>query len=123
MKRYRLLNPSIYASPVGEFDENGMRSDGFYNPFDDMSRYPVVVDAEQVTYLPDYIRVSGSELDRAFPYKSGNGRGEFFNLAWTNKPMIESRFEKSWEEVTPFDYWNKLKESREVGSRVPRGYL
>lgn len=126
IKRVRLLNPSIYHDP-SQFHEDGRtKSNGFYSPINDLSAYPVVVEAELCSVLTDYANVSASELDRVMPYRTQyiKNPSHSFSLNWTNNPHTENVPRKSWEEVTPFDFWNKLKGAgREVGDMPGKGYL
>lgn len=120
--RIRLLNPSIY----------GTEQNGTYDPMHDPKRYPVIVYATKRGYPFDgSVEVPYTELDRVFPVvfswgekfsrvRSGLQKG----ISWWNDPAGDTRAPKvSWEEVSPFDYWNKLKSSRAVGDVVPAGYL
>lgn len=119
--RIRLLSPSIYFQP---------QTSGAYDPMSDMGSYPVIVNAEYHTesYLMDkkLPMLTFEELDRVFPVKfswgetykrARNGLGDGLTW-WHNEDGTPS-----FEEVSPFDYWNKLKSSRPVGDVVPRGYL
>lgn len=121
MTRIRLLNPSIYGD-----EQKG----GAYDPMHDLKSYPVVVEAEyrEESYLEaGLLRVSYSELDRVFPiifswgeqHKRTEQAGLTNGLTWWRREDGSP----SCEVVSPFDYWNKLKSSREVGSLVPEGYL
>lgn len=119
--KIRLLNSSIY----------GGQSSSAYDPSEHQENYPVVVEAEmrEESYLKAHNlpRVSYSEMDRVFPivfswgepYSRENAMGHNEGLTWW--PGKDES--KSWEPVTPFDYWNKLKSSRPVGEVVPKGYL
>lgn len=119
--RVRLLNKSIYRHVADV--ENPMLND---------ANYPIVVNAEIRKSFSNAVHVSYAELDRVFPiimrggrqYKRDNQAG-VDGLSWWNDPVglscgVE---EKSWEPVSPFEYWNKLKSSRAVGDVVPAGYL
>lgn len=120
--RIRLLNPSIFGD-----EQQG----GTYDPMHDLNSYPVVVNAE---YREDYYlsdrklpKVTYSELDRVFPvvfswgeeYSREKSVSVCDGLTWW--PREDGS--PSFEEVSPFDYWNKLKSSRTVGDVVPAGYL
>lgn len=120
--RVRLLNPSIYCS-----DNMGMSFVTKGNIEDD-SMYPVAVNAEIDEYSDNRAVVSSEELDRVFPiFVCGkeHKRDESCNLGWWNNPPRGGEGVKkiSWEPVTPFDYWNQLKASREVDETVGKGYL
>lgn len=127
--KVRLLNPSIYAD-LEYFKLHPKET----SPRDPGS-YPIVVegffDECSLIMKKKYgsemksIKVGGDELDRVFKSYFSDGRpmnsiyGSDAVLGWWNaegKP-------KSWEPVGPFDYWNKLKSSREVGETVGKGYL
>lgn len=122
LQRIRLLNPSIYTwMELSQFNEDPMHI---------QENYPVVVEAsEEDNYghkFENRMHVTYKELDRVFPYsfereKHEPGKG----IGWWNHPLKReaSTPEISWEPVTPFDYWNKLKSSRPVGDVVPAGYL
>ena len=120
--RIRLLNPSIFGKE---------QSNGAYDPMHDEKSYLIIVNAEyreeahfKARNLP---RVSYSELDRVFPivfswgerYSREKVMGHNEGLTWW--PGEDGS--PSFEEVSPFDYWNKLKSSRPVGDLVPQGYL
>lgn len=123
--KVRLLNPSIYAdlshTKLHEKDTC---------PRDPCS-YPVVVDGffddvfDGSEFERKSIKVCGDELDRVFKSHFSSGKpmnscyGSAAVLGWWN----EEGKPKSWEPVGPFDYWNKLKASREVGETVGKGYL
>lgn len=122
LQRIRLLNPSIYTGmELGHFNADPMHR---------QENYPVVVEASEEDNFghkfTDRMHVTYKELDRVFPYsferdKCEPGKG----IGWWNHPLKReaSTPEISWEPVTPFDYWNKLKASRPVGDLVPAGYL
>lgn len=120
--RVRLLNPSIYAdlsyTKLHEKDRSPR----------DPSLYPIVVEGffDGTKYYENgAIKVGGDELNRVFksyfsdgrPMNSGYGSADV--LGWWN----EEGKPKSWEPVGKFDFWNKLKSSREVGETVGKGYL
>ena len=127
--RVRLLNPSIYADPnyrkLHEKDTSPR----------DPGSYPIVVEGFIVEPTefekkygiesPNTIMVGGDELDRVFKSYFSDGRpmnsiyGSAAVLGWWNHEGEP----KSWEPVGPFDFWNKLKASREVGETVGKGYL
>lgn len=120
--RIRLLNPSIYS--------NMDISPNVKDPMHMQESYPVIVEATTADSFghefEGRMNVTFEELDRVFPYgfkrnKHNPGKG----LGWWNNPVKRSADtpEVSWEPVTPFDYWNKLKSSRPVGDVVPAGYL
>ena len=128
--KVRLLNPSIYADPK-YFKLHPKET----SPRDPGS-YPIVVEGfivEQTEFEKKYgiespansIKVCGDELDRVFKRYFSDGRpmnsryGSAAVLGWWNEPGKP----KSWEPVGPFDFWNKLKESREIGETVGSGYL
>lgn len=92
----RLLNPSIYETS----DIKAVK-------------YPVIVEAELCTILKEYADVSPKALSELL------GRGlASYSLTWFNPMSFEQDRVVSWEHYTPnpFEQWNKLKESREVGS-------
>lgn len=125
--KVRLLNPSIYALKPG-------REPGYCDKVSDPASYPVVVEVIDITNEPkviqdvfkDRILVGASELDRVFNMGGGYKRRSDTQLGWWNnqnnsdRPHIPTH---SWEPVGPFDFWNKLKASREVGETVGKGYL
>ncbi|MES1707703.1 hypothetical protein [Escherichia coli] len=125
--KVRLLNPSIYALKPGHKHEG-------WSKVGDPANYPVVVEADDISHEPkiiqdtfkDRVLVGASELDRVFNMGGGYKRSSDTQLGWwnnlnkSNRPHIPSN---SWEPVGPFDYWNKLKASREVGETVGKGYL
>ncbi|UGO53160.1 hypothetical protein HAZELMIKA_70 [Klebsiella phage vB_KaeD_HazelMika] len=116
----RLLNPSIYASRDPKVFRKG--------DLDDQSVYPVVVEADVFKAESfSFAAVSAKELDRVFPIMSCNGeqyeRSGSLHF-WNDPETVGENIQRvSWEPVTPFDYWNKLKSSRPVGDVVPQGYL
>lgn len=123
--RVRLLNKSIYRYQVDKI-----------NPMLNDASYPVIVSAEIRKDFKNAVNVHYSELDRVFPilfpgsgkqYKRDNptlNTSGSDGLSWWNEPIGNAVLEeKSWEPVSPFEYWNKLKSSREVGDVVPAGYL
>lgn len=119
--RIRLLNPSIY----------GTEQSGTYDPMHDPKRYPVVVEAaKREAPFDGAAKVPYTELDRVFPivfswgehFRRASQGGET-GLSWWNDPAGSEAPKVSWEEVSPFDYWNKLKSSRAVGDVVQAGYL
>lgn len=117
--KVRLLNPSIYRKTGGERD-----------PMFEQATYPIVVDGSledsKGMTLTGRINVTAEELDRAMPYPGDFKRASCIKeLGWWNNPVsVEPGTpEISWELVSPFDYWNKLKSSRQVGDVVPAGYL
>ena len=126
--KVRLLNPSIYADPnyrkLHEKDTSPR----------DPGSYPIVVDGffdkcdlmmKECGVEVKSIKVGGDELDRVFKdhYSDGKPMGTAYGsdcvLGWWN----EEGEPKAWEPVGPFDFWNKLKASREVGETVGKGYL
>lgn len=117
--KVRLLNPSIYA----DLDYTKLHEKET-NPRYPGS-YPIVVDGFFDGLDGSSIKVGGDELDRVFKSYFNDGRpmnsqyGSAAVLGWWNKPGKP----ESWELVSPFDYWNKLKASREVGETVGEGYL
>lgn len=126
--KVRLLNPSIYADP--EYFKLHPKETGPSDP----DSYPVVVDGffgelaeleRKCGIEPRSIKVGGDELDRVFKSYYSDGRpmdscyGSAAVLGWWNEPGKP----KAWEPVGPFDFWNKLKASREVGETVGKGYL
>ncbi len=126
--KVRLLNPSIYADP--SYRKIHPKET---NPRDPGS-YPIVVEGffdECSLIMKKYgsemnsIKVGGDELDRVFKSYFSDGRpmdscyGSAEVLGWWNEPGKP----KAWEPVGPFDFWNKLKASREVGETVGKGYL
>lgn len=125
--KVRLLNPSIYS-----LKPNQKLSD--WSKVDDPESYPVVVETDDISHEPkiiqdafkDRVLVGASELDRVFNMGGGYKRRSDTQLCWWNnqnnsgRPHIPSN---SWEPVGPFDFWNKLKASREVGETVGKGYL
>ncbi|MEG0209074.1 MULTISPECIES: hypothetical protein [Gammaproteobacteria] len=122
-KRVRLLNPSIYSKPEGYQ----------FHPCEKISNpasYPVVVDVIDISHKHQVIQeayidralVGVKELDRVFNMGNGYRRSSDTKLGWWNN--LEDRGnEVSWEPVSPFDYWNKLKATRGVGETVGKGYL
>ena len=125
--KVRLLNPSIYSLKPGQKLEH-------WGKVEDPESYPVVVEAIDITNEPEIIQdvfkdrvlVGASELDRVFNMVGGYKRSSDTQLGWWNnqnnsdRPHIPTH---SWEPVGPFDFWNKLKASREVGETVGKGYL
>lgn len=128
--KVRLLNPSIYSDP--EYFKLHPKETSPRDP----DSYPIVVEGfitDQTEYEKKYgiestfnsIKVGGDELDRVFKSYFSDGRpmnsiyGSAAVLGWWNHEGEP----KSWEPVGPFDYWNKLKASREVGETVGKGYL
>lgn len=126
--KVRLLNPSIYADP--EYFKPHPKETSPRDP----DSYPVVVDGffgelaeleRRCGIEPRSIKVGGDELDRVFKSYFSDGRpmdscyGSAAVLGWWNEPGKP----KAWEPVGPFDFWNKLKASREVGETVGKGYL
>lgn len=117
--KVRLLNPSIYRKNGGERD-----------PMFNSETYPVIVEGSiKDSYgmtSTGRINVTAQELDRAMPYPDNFKRASCIKeLGWWNNPVRTEPGapEISWELVSPFDYWNKLKSSRPVGDVVPAGYL
>lgn len=121
MTRIRLLNSSIYGNTqVG----------GYPDPMHKASSYPVIVEADVRNHpYTGAAKIQASELDRVFPIKSESGvqflrAGVIDDLSWWNNPAGNINApQKSWEEVSPFDFWNELKRSRKVGEKPRRGYL
>lgn len=119
--KVRLLNPSIYAV----LDYAKLHEKETCPP--DPGSYPVVVEGfcDGTEFNNILIKVGGDELDRVFKSYFRDGRpmnsryGSAAVLGWWN----EEGKPKSWEIVGPFEYWNKLKSSREVGETVGKGYL
>ena len=119
--KVRLLNPSIYAS-----HEYYKLHEKETCPTDPDS-YPIVVEGffDGTEFEDSSIKVGGDELDRVFKSYFSDGRpmnscyGSAAVLGWWN----EEGKPKSWEPVGQFDFWNKLKASREVGETVGKGYL
>lgn len=124
--KVRLLNPSIYADP--EYFKLHPKETSPSDP----GSYPIVVEGfiveptEFENESPNNsIKVGGDELDRVFKSYFSDGRpmnsiyGSAAVLGWWNHEGEP----KSWEPVGPFDFWNKLKASREVGETVGKGYL
>lgn len=123
--KVRLLNPNIYADT--DYKKIHPKDTSPRDP----DSYPVVVEGffndlfDGTIFERKSIKVGGDELDRVFKSHFRDGRlmdsgfGSDSVLGWWNdegKP-------KSWEPVGPFDFWNKLKSSREVGENVGKGYL
>lgn len=81
-------------------------------------KYPVIVEAELCSILTDRAEVSGEVLDQFAPLSFARSSGlTWFNpLKIAGKVLVEG--EVSWElyEPSPFEAWNNLKRSREVGS-------
>ena len=127
--KVRLLNPSIYA-----IKPNQKLSNWGCGKLGDQSNYPVVVWVDDITHEPkiiqdafkDRVLVGAVELDRVFNLGGGYKRSSDTQLGWWNnldnssRPHIQSN---SWEPVGPFDFWNTLKATREVGETVGKGYL
>ncbi|UGV21820.1 hypothetical protein [Phage vB_EcoM-p111] len=128
--KVRLLNPNIYADP------NYRKLHPKETSPSDPGSYPIVVEGfitDQTEYEKKYgiestfnsIKVGGDELDRVFKSYFIDGRpmnsiyGSAAVLGWWNEPGEP----KAWEPVGPFDFWNKLKASREIGETVGKGYL
>lgn len=128
--KVRLLNPSIYADP--EYFKLHPKDTSPRDP----SSYPIVVEGfldeptelekkYGIEFSTNSIKVGGDELDRVFKSYFSDGRqmdscyGSAAVLGWWN----EEGKPKAWEPVGPFDFWNKLKASREVGETVGKGYL
>lgn len=124
--KVRLLNPNIYA-------DNDYKK---IHPKDtsprDPDSYPVVVDGffndlfNGTNFERKSIKVGGDELNRVFKRHFRDGslmESALFesdaSLGWWN----DEGNPKAWEPVGPFDFWNKLKSSREVGENVGKGYL
>lgn len=128
--KVRLLNPSIYADP--EYSKLHPKETSPRDP----GSYPIVVEGffdacdlefkEKYGFEIESVKVFADELNRVFKSYHFDG-----------SPMIDSGYSrdaalgwwnhegkpKAWEPVGPFDFWNKLKESREVGETVGKGYL
>lgn len=125
--KVRLLNPSIYTLKPSQNPED-------WGKISNPASYPVVVEIVDISNEPEVIKdafkdrvlVGAGELDRVFGMGGGYKLKSDTQLGWWNnqydeiQPHIPSH---SWEPVGPFDYWNKLKESREVGETVGKGYL
>lgn len=126
--KVRLLNPSIYSDP--EYFKLHPKGTSPRDP----DSYPVVVDGffgelaeleRKLGIEPRSIKVGGDELDRVFKSYFSDGRpmgscyGSAAVLGWWNEPGEP----KAWELVGTFDFWNKLKASREIGETVGEGYL
>lgn len=128
--KVRLLNPGIYSDP--EYFKLHPKETSPHDP----GSYPIVVEGfivEPTEFEKKYgiestfnsIKVGGDELDRVFKSYFSDGRpmnscyGSEAVLGWWNHEGEP----KAWEPVGPFDYWNKLKASREVGETVGKGYL
>lgn len=130
IKRVRLLNPSIYHSKDtygrdGKHIGSGFYS-GFYSGINDYSRYPVVVEVQACSVLTSRVEVGADELDRAFPFKPQHNLklSHSFSLSWVNNPFDDEAERVSWEDVSPFDFWNELKRAgRKVGDKPRKGYL
>lgn len=125
--RVRLLNPSIYSLEPGRKPHE---LEVVSNP----DNYPVVVEIKDISNEPkiiqdvfkDRVVVGATELDRVFNTGGGYKRNSDTELGWWNGIVRESEPHipaNSWEPVGPFDFWNKLKASREVGETVGKGYL
>lgn len=125
--KVRLLNPSIYTVAPG-FDIPE------WHKLAQQESYPVVVDIISIEHEPEVIQdvfknralVGASELDRVFNCGGGYTRSKDTELGWWNNPPgydNDHTPKISWEPATPFDYWNKLKSSRDVGDVVGSGYL
>lgn len=96
----RLLNPSCY-------DAGSINS----------VKYPVIVEAELCSIMTEHAEVSAEVLDQFAPLNFPRSSG----LTWFN-PLelcgeVIGEGEPSWEiyESSPFEAWNNLKRSREVG--------
>lgn len=125
--KVRLLNPNIYADT--KYKKIHPKDTSPRDP----DSYPVVVDGffddlfdAATNFKHKTIKVGGDELDRVFKSHfsdgrkiTGSGYGSDAFLRWWNEPGEP----KAWELVGPFDFWNKLKSSREVGENVWKGYL
>lgn len=126
--KVRLLNPNIYA------DSNYRKLHEKETSPRDPGSYPIVVEGffdelaefeRKLGIEPRSIKVGGDELDRVFKsyYRDGSQMASRYGsagvLGWWNKEGEP----KAWEPVGPFDFWNKLKASREVGEAVGKGYL
>lgn len=80
-------------------------------------KYPVIVEAELCSIMTEHAEVSAEVLDQFAPLYTNR----MYGLTWFNPIEIEGRSigddEVSWElyEPSPFEAWNNLKRSREVG--------
>lgn len=98
----RLLGPSVYhETPIG------------------LAKYPVLVEATICSILNAYAEIAPSVIDKIAPL-GGNGV-RTYPLTWFNPWSESDDCEKSWEEVesNPFEQWNLLKSSRDVGAMPP----
>ncbi|UOX38512.1 hypothetical protein [Escherichia phage P818] len=128
--KVRLLNPNIYDYP------NYRKLHPKETSPSDPGSYPIVVEGfivDQTEFEKKYgiespansIMVGSDELNRVFKSYFSDGRpmdpcyGSAAVLGWWNEPGKP----KAWEPVGPFDFWNKLKASREIGETVGKGYL
>lgn len=80
-------------------------------------RYPVIVEAELCSIMTEHAEVSAKVLDQFAPLCTPR----MYGLTWFN-PLescgeVIGDGEVSWElyEPPPFEAWNNLKRSREVG--------
>lgn len=98
----RLLGPSVY-------DSKSIKN----------AKYPVMVEAELCSIITEHAEISGSVIDKIAPI-CGYGK-RIYSLTWFNPWSFNDNTEKSWEEVeaNPFEQWNLLKSSREVGAMPP----
>lgn len=96
----RLLGPSIYTDAA-------IKS----------LPYPILVEAELCSILNAYATVTESAVRKLLGFGSWDS-----GLTWFNPwDLISDEREKSWEEVefNPFEQWNMLKSSRDVGAMPP----
>lgn len=79
--------------------------------------YPILVEAELCSILTAYATVTESAVRKMLGFGSWDS-----GLTWFNPwDLISDEREKSWEEVeaNPFEQWNMLKSSRDVGAMPP----
>lgn len=96
----RLLGPSIYSNATIK-----------------LLPYPILVEAELCSVLTDYATVTESAVRKMLGFGSWET-----GLIWFNPWGFDGdNREKSWEEVdvNPFEKWNLLKSSRDVGAMPP----
>lgn len=98
----RLLGPSVYES-------KSIKN----------AKYPVMVEAELCSVITEHAEISGSVIDKIAPIGGDGSRA--YSLTWFNPWSESDDCEKSWEEVevNPFEQWNSLKSSRDVGAMPP----
>lgn len=95
----RLLGPSVYNDATLK-----------------AIQYPILVEAEICSVLTNHASVTESAVKKILGLDCWTGY-----LTWFNPLFGRDDCEKSWEEVevNPFEKWNRLKSSRDVGAMPP----